>query len=142
MWARLAGALGRPELLERAEFKTQSDRAKNRAALNAALNEAFGAKPSAEWIAILNEAGVPSGPIYRVDQVFADPQVAHLQAAAAVRHPRLGELRLVNQPVKLSRTPAALVTATPERGAHTDEILRSLGFADADIAALRTKRVI
>jgi len=142
MWARLVGTLGRPELLARAEFKTQPDRAKNRVALNAVLNEAFATRPSAEWIAVLNEAGVPTGPIYRVDQVFADPQVKHLGAAAPVKHPKLGEIRIVNQPVKLSRTPAFLATATPERGAHTDEILHELGYADADIAALRAKRVI
>jgi crotonobetainyl-CoA:carnitine CoA-transferase CaiB-like acyl-CoA transferase len=142
MWARLAQALGRPELLARAEFKAAADRAKNRAALNAALNAAFAARTSAEWIAILNEAGVPSGPIYRVDQVFADPQVVHVQAAAAVKHPRLGEMRIVNQPAKLTRTPAALVAASPEIGAHTDEILRGLGYADADIARLRAQRVV
>jgi formyl-CoA transferase len=85
---------------------------------------------------------VPTGPIYRVDQVFADPQVQHLGAAAPVRHRTLGEIRIVNQPVKLSRTPAVLATATPERGAHADEILRELGYADAEIAALRAKRVI
>src|SRR3990172_211608 len=120
MWARLVGTLGRPEVLERAEFKSQPERAKHRVALNAVLNEAFATRPSAEWIAVLNEAGVPTGPIYRVDQVFADPQVKHLGAAAPVKHPKLGEIRIVNQPVKLSRTPALLATATPERGPHTD----------------------
>jgi crotonobetainyl-CoA:carnitine CoA-transferase CaiB-like acyl-CoA transferase len=142
MWARLAEAMQRPDLLARPEFRTQPDRAKNRAALNAALNETFATRPSAEWIRVLNEAGVPTGPIYRVDQVFADPQVQHLGAAAPVKHRKLGEIRIVNQPVKLSRTPAVLATATPERGAHADEILRELGYADAEIAALRAKRVI
>ena len=142
MWTRLCEAVGRPELLERAEFKGQPARAKNRVALNAALNEAFAKKPSMEWIAILNEAGVPCGPIYSADQVFADPQVRHLEAAAAVKHPRLGEIRLVNQAVRLSRTPPRLVTATPEIGEHTDEILRSIGYGDAEIAGLRARRVI
>jgi crotonobetainyl-CoA:carnitine CoA-transferase CaiB-like acyl-CoA transferase len=63
-------------------------------------------------------------------------------AAAPVKHPKLGEIRIVNQPVKLSRTPALLATATPDRGAHTDEVLRELGFADAEIAALRSQRII
>ncbi|HET9045189.1 MAG TPA: CoA transferase [Burkholderiales bacterium] len=142
MWLRLCKAIGRADLLERPEFQGQADRAKNRAPLNAALNETFGERTSAAWIAILNEAGVPCGPIYTVDKVFDDPQVQHLEAAAPVEHPTLGTIRLVNQAVQLSRTPASLATATPERGEHTEEILHELGYGAADIVRLRDARVI
>ena len=142
MWLRLCKAIGRADLLERTEFQGQADRAKHRAALNAALNETFGERTSAAWIAILNEAGVPCGPIYAVDKMFDDPQVQHLEAAAAVEHPTLGTIRLVNQAVKLSRTPASLATATPERGEHTEEVLHELGYGAADIVRLREARVI
>src|SRR5262245_28466142 len=142
MWTRLCRAVGRPELLERAEFKGELERSKNRSALNTVLNATFGQKASAEWIAILNEAGVPCGPSYRVDQMFADPQVEHLRAAASVKHPELGEIKLVSQPVRLSRTPASLAAATPALGEHTDEVLRELGYDDGEIAALRAERVV
>ena len=91
---------------------------------------------------IFNQAGVPCGPIYRMDQVFADPQVKHMQAAAEVAHPRLGKLRLINQPVKLSRTPAKLATATPERGEHTEEVLLELGFDAAAIKKLKSEGIV
>jgi formyl-CoA transferase len=142
MWGRLCKAIGRTDLLERPEFQGQANRAKHRAALNAALNETFGSRASAVWIAILNEAGVPCGPIYAVDKVFDDPQVQHLEAAAPVDHPTLGTIRLVNQAVKLSRTPARLATATPELGEHTEEVLHELGYGAADIVRLREARVI
>jgi formyl-CoA transferase len=77
-----------------------------------------------------------------MDQVFADPQVRHIGAAAPVRHPRLGELNLVNQAVRLSRTPATMARATPERGEHSDEILRELGYDNARIGELRSRGVI
>ena len=79
MWKRLCPAIGRPDLLERAEFKGAANRAKNRKALNAELNAALSAKKSEEWISLLNAAGVPCGPIYSMDQVFADAQVQHLR---------------------------------------------------------------
>jgi formyl-CoA transferase len=142
MWQRVCNAVGRPDLLERAEFKGERNRAQNRAALNTALNETFGERTSAAWIAILNEAGVPSGPIYSVDQTFADPQVQHIEAAAPVEHPTLGTIRLVNQAARLSRTPAALATASPELGEHTEEILHELGFGSGEVAALRERKVI
>ena len=142
MWKRLCQVLMRPDLLARADFDGAANRAKNRAALNAELNAAFAAKKSDEWISVLNEASVPCGPIYSVDQVFADPQVQHLQAAAKVKHPLLGEIRLVNQAVGLSRTPATMVSATPEIGQHTDEVLTEVGYSAADIAQLRKNKVI
>jgi crotonobetainyl-CoA:carnitine CoA-transferase CaiB-like acyl-CoA transferase len=142
MWKRLCQVLARPDLRARADFAGAANRARNRAALNAELNAAFVAKKSDEWISILNEAGVPCGPIYGIDQVFADPQVQHLQAAATVKHPLLGDIRVVNQAVGLSRTPATMVSATPEIGQHTDEVLTEVGYSAADVAALRKNMVI
>jgi formyl-CoA transferase len=142
MWQRLCETLGRKDLLEAAQFKGAENRAENRTALNAALNDSFKQKTSAQWIELLNRAGVPCGPIYRVDQVFADPQVQHLEAAAEVEHPALGCFRVLNQAVKLSRTPAKLVAAAPEVGQHTDEILKELQYSESDIRALRQRGVI
>jgi formyl-CoA transferase len=142
MWRRLCEAIGRPELVEDARFARADDRAANRAALAAEIETALATDTSAAWVERLNAAGVPCGPILRMDEVFADPQVRHLGAAARVEHPRLGTLSILNQPVRLSRTPASLATATPERGAHTDEVLRELGLDDAAIADLRRQRVV
>ncbi len=142
MWVRLCKAIARPELLTRAEFEGGANRAENRVALNAELNAALAGKTSDEWIAILNAAGVPCGPIYNMEQVFADPQVQHIQAAAKVKHPILGEIRVVNQAVGLSRTPATMASATPEIGQHTDEVLTQAGYSAAEIASLRKNKVI
>ena len=142
MWVRLCKALGKEELANHPDYKGAAERSKNRKALNAELNQLFKAKTSAEWTEILLAADVPCGPIYKMDQVFADPQVRHLQAAATVQHPKLGELKIVNQAVKLSRTPASMVRATPEQGEHTDEILAEMGYSSAEIAAFRAAKVI
>jgi formyl-CoA transferase len=142
MWKRLCDALGRSDLLARAEFKTQPDRAKNRVALNAEIERATVTKTAAEWIEILNDAGVPCGPIYSMDQVFDDPQVRHLEAAVPVEHPKLGRFRIVNQAIRLSRTPASIATPTPALGEHTEEILGELGYGAEDMKKLRDLKVI
>jgi formyl-CoA transferase len=142
MWQRVCESVGRPDLFEHPDFRDADGRAKNRAALNAELNQAFAAKTSDQWVEILNRAGVPSGPIYTMDRVFADPQVRHVQAAAEVTHRRLGRLNLINQPVKLSRTPARLATASPEHGEHSEEILREIGYDAAAIAQFKKNKVI
>jgi formyl-CoA transferase len=142
MWQRLCKAVGREDLLARPEFKDQPARAQNRAALNAELNAALAKRKSAQWIDALNEAGVPCGPIYAMDQVFADPQVRHIQAAAEVKHPTLGAFRVVNQAARLSRTPATMASATPELGEHTQEVLAELGYSAAEITGLRDRKVV
>jgi formyl-CoA transferase len=143
MWKRLCEAIGRKDMLEDPQFKGQENRAKNRAQLNAAINDALKARGSAEWVEKLNAAGVPCGPIYSADQVFADPQVRHLGVAAEVNHPRLGRFRIVNQAARLSRTPSSMKTATPDIGQHTDEVLGELlGMRPADLARLRGEGVI
>jgi formyl-CoA transferase len=142
MWKRLSEVMGRPELFTQAEFKDEAVRSKYRVALNEEITKATVTRTTAEWVETLNEAGVPCGPIYTVDQVFADPQVKHLGAAAPVQHPTLGEIKIVKQAVGLSRTPATMARATPEHSEHTAEILKEIGYDDAQIADLRARKVI
>jgi formyl-CoA transferase len=142
MWKRICQLFGREELATDERFRTNELRAKNRVALNAEMNRALASRTSAEWIEALNKIGVPCGPIYKMDEVFADAQVKHLGVAAEVNHPRLGRYRILNQAVRLSRTPASLKTATPEIGQHTQEVLRELEYSDAEIAALRKQGVV
>ena len=142
IWKRVCAAIGQPEMFERAEYATGKLRAQNRTRLNAEINDALAKKKSVEWIDIFNRAGVPCGPIYAVDEVFADPQVRHIGAAAPVHHPRLGDISIVSQPVSLSRTPASIVGTTPELGEHTDELLTEVGYSAAEIADLRERKVL
>ena len=142
MWRIVCECIGRPELVEHPDFKEAEDRARNRKALNEEVGRGLSAKTSAAWVEIFNQAGVPCGPIYRMDQVFADPQVKHLQVAAEVEHPRLGTLRLINQPVKLSRTPASLATATPGRGEHTEEVLLEIGFTKHEVNSFKSEGIV
>ena len=142
IWIRLAKALGREEWLERPEWKSDPDRVKNKEALNAELSAVFATRTVAQWIELLEKAGVPCGPIYSIDQVFADPQVKHLGIAATLNHPVLGDIGVQNQPVKLSRTPGKAVVPTPELGEHTDEILATLGYSKCDIERLCTAGIV
>jgi crotonobetainyl-CoA:carnitine CoA-transferase CaiB-like acyl-CoA transferase len=142
MWRRVCEGLGRTDLLERDDFKGEANRSKNRVALNAEINQATAARTTAEWIEVLSAGSVPCGPIYAIDKVFADPQVRHIGAAATVRSAKLGEFRIINQAVGLSRTPATIASAPPELGEHTDEILAELGYSAGDIETLRGRKIV
>jgi formyl-CoA transferase len=142
MWNRLCHAIGAKELLAREEYRTSAARSKNRDKLNAEIDQALARGTSAEWIAALNEAGVPCGPINTIDAVFADPQVRHLGMARDVKAKDGRTFQIVGQPVSLSRTPSRIVAPTPELGEHTDEVLREFGFSQDEIAALRRAQAI
>lgn len=141
-WQRLCQAMAREELLSDPRFDSEAKRSDNRVALNAEINKTSATYKSSELVARLNGAGVPCGPIYSMDQVFADPQVQHLNCAASVEHATLGTINLVSQPVVLSRTPATMRVATPELGQDSAAILAELGYTDTEIFKLRERKIV
>jgi formyl-CoA transferase len=136
MYRRLCEALDVKHLIDDPRFTTPQDRSKNRVACNEELEKATATKTSAEWVEILNKAGVPCGPILNVKEVFEDEQVRALGLSVKIRHPRLGEQEVQNLPVTLSRTPGAVRTASPDLGEHTDQVLAELGYSREEIVAL------
>jgi crotonobetainyl-CoA:carnitine CoA-transferase CaiB-like acyl-CoA transferase len=141
IWERFCHALNAPEMIERPEYATSAARSKNRDALNAEIDKHTVKRTSADWVERLNEAGVPSGPIYSIDQMFGDPQVEHLKMAQPVKK-KGKEMKLVGQAVSLSRTPSKLVVWPPELGEQTDQVLKEFGFRAGEIAALRKAHAI
>jgi crotonobetainyl-CoA:carnitine CoA-transferase CaiB-like acyl-CoA transferase len=142
-YARFCEAAGLSELIADARFKDNPARVAHRAELKALLEPAMKRHTTAEWIHILEPLGVPCGPINRLDQVFADPQVVHRGMRIDVPHAVSGRLPSVANPIKYSRTPIRYETPPPLLGEHTDEVLQNLLEKDeAERAALRARGVI
>jgi formyl-CoA transferase len=142
IYKRFAQALKAPDLLTDDRFATDMGRVKNREAINARINELVASYSSTDLIKLLNDAGVPAGPIYKMDEMFADPQVKHLKMAHPVKHPKLGEIELIGQAINMSRTPFEMRSATPEQGEHTEAVLKEAGYDDKAIASFRQRGVI
>ncbi|MCE2485737.1 MAG: CoA transferase [Desulfurellaceae bacterium] len=135
-WQRFAHAIGRPELLERPEYENERQRVLNRHLLTRDIEDVTSIKSRAHWLAVLEEAGVPCGPILDYAEVFNDP---HIQARGMVQemdHPVGGKIQVLGPAVKLSETPARLTRRSPLFGEHTAELMRELGYADAEIREL------
>jgi formyl-CoA transferase len=143
MWKRFAKAVGAPELIDHPEHASPTLRSQHRKALNERISAVTKTNTSAHWIEALNKAGVPCGPINSIDQTFAEPQVRHLGIARPVKHPRLGDIKIVGQPINLSDAPQPeQMRPTPELGEHTAEVLSDLGYDGKAIDGLRAEGVI
>ena len=136
------GLIGLPDLPDDPRFDSTGKRSANRTELNELIGARLRTRTTGEWVRACAEAGVPCGPVYRVDEVLADPQVEQLGVVAPVESARLGRLELVRNPVTSSRGVETVRTPTPEPGDHTDEVLRELGLSTDDIDALRVRGII
>ncbi len=142
IWERCTRALGHPEWLEDSRFRRGADRMRNRAALEGELAAVLATAPSGRWIKALDDAGVPCGPVYTYAELFADPQVQHRELVVYAEDAELGRVPHIRTPVRMSASDIGVRATAPKLGEHTDELLAGLGYAPADIAALRRERVI
>jgi crotonobetainyl-CoA:carnitine CoA-transferase CaiB-like acyl-CoA transferase len=143
LFGRFCEAVGATDLLSNPDYSTGELRSRNRKALSERITNVTKTKSSAHWVKLLNDAGVPCGPINSIDQTFAEPQVQYLGIAKPVRHPTLGDIKVVGQPINLTKAPQpAEYRPTPELGQHTDEIMVGLGHDAKAIAGFRSRGVI
>jgi crotonobetainyl-CoA:carnitine CoA-transferase CaiB-like acyl-CoA transferase len=142
VWRELARILDLPVLVEDPRFADFDARAGHREELNGLIAARLETRTTAEWVSELEAAGVPAGPVNDVRQAIEDPQVRHLEIVQPVRHPELGELRLIANAATLAGVPRRLRRAAPAAGEHTDEILEELGLSADELAACRHEGVV
>lgn len=135
-WARFCETVGAPALASDPRFAEPDERARHRDELRTELEAVLATAGTAEWVERLSTAGYPAGPVLRVDETFADPQVRHLSMVAVVPHATAGDVAVLRHPVTLTATPTSVRRAAAVPGAHTAEVLRELGYDDAAVAAL------
>lgn len=143
MWTNFCQALGADALGADTTLHTAAGRNSQRERLEAEINACTAAFTAAELTDRLNAAGVPCGPVFDIGQAFEDAQVKHLRMTRPAEHPVLGPLDLLRSPINLSASPhpERFGSAAPDPGAHTDAILRGLGYGDAHIARLRDANI-
>ncbi|MFQ5846073.1 MAG: CaiB/BaiF CoA transferase family protein [Candidatus Methylomirabilales bacterium] len=141
-WEKLCGVLGRRDLLEDPRFRTNADRVRHYQELGALLQPVFHERKTAEWLARLETAGVPAGPIYNMADVYGDPHVRDRGMLVELEHPVAGKINNIGIPVKLSLTPGQIRRPAPLLGQHTDEVLVWLGLDPSEIARLRESGAI
>lgn len=141
-WEGFCKVLGNADFLDHPDFATPGARYRNRPKVIEAVNVETRKRTSAELIEAFNEAGVPCGPIYSIDETFADPQVQHMEMARTVEHKDLGPLDIIRSGVDMNRTPAVYDLASPDAGEHTEDVLAEIGLGPEEIEKLKRGGII
>jgi len=136
-WKRLCQIIGREDFVEH-----QNAQGEKRKGIFTSFKKIFKTKTRAEWLKILKEADIPCGPVNDLAETFSDPQVIHRKMVVEVNHPRLGKIKQIGIPIKLSRTPGRIKNLSPRYGEHTTEILKEIGYIEEVIQDLRRNKII
>ena len=142
IWERFCRGINKPEMKDNPDYATNGDRVRNRAKIVPYLQEFFLTRPVNEWVKDLQEFNVPCGPINDLAEVFSDPQLLHRKMLVEMAHPTLGLIKQTGIPIKFSLTPGGLDRHPPLLGEHNGELLKELGYSDADIDRLAQQEVI
>lgn len=141
-WRRLVELLGVPELAEDPRFSSNAQRMAHLSELEAALNEQFRKRSAEDWLAALETAGVPAGPVYDIAEMHADPQIQARDMVVEVEHSTLGPVKTLGLPIKFSDTPGGPRWGAPLLGQHSRAVLLEHGFTEAEIDALAQEGAI
>ncbi len=142
LWKKFCAVVGLSHIVDDPRFATNPSRVANRQECVEIISKKLKERPAAEWLALLDEAGVPVGPINNIKEVFEDPQVLHRNMLVSIPHPKAGEVRVTGVPVKFKNNPGGIVSHPPLLGEHTEEVLASLGYTPEQIAAFRESGVV
>lgn len=141
LWRKFCAVADLQQYADDPRFATNPKRVENRKEIVPIVSRAIEKKTMKEWISILDEAGIPCGPIYTVDQVLADPQVLARDLLVEMEHPKCGTIKVIGHPNKLSETPARYTLPPPTLGQHNAEVLASLGYDSDQIEQMRKDKV-
>ena len=141
-WHSFCGAVGWGELVSDPRFATNPQRVANREELIPMVKELFLQKPAAEWVGVMEEAGVPCGPVNGMGDALSDPQLLMNGMVVELEHPKVGKIRNLGSVVKFSGTPVQYRTAPPLMGQHTESVLAEMGYSEEQIAEMRAEGVL
>jgi crotonobetainyl-CoA:carnitine CoA-transferase CaiB-like acyl-CoA transferase len=141
-WAAFLSVLDAPEIAGDARFADNAGRMSHRPELVAMLDRHFKRRTTAQWLELLEKAGVPAGPVLSIPEMHAHPQTVARNMVPTVKHDTIGDVRTIGLPVKFSGSPGLSARGAPTLGQHTREVLAEAGYDDAEIACLFEEDVV